>query len=295
MVPFSMASSGWRGGLRSRRTFSSIRYVVLLHIGGLFADVDTMPLQPPGAWLQEAMHAATSTAVATATARKDVRLIVGLEAHGSPAEARGWRWAEPTQLAMWATAAAPGHPVMARAAQKYLESPPPEVGSWARAQYDHSIAMGPGLLTRRVDEWIREAAGMRLARLPSVRRNGQHRRCKPASAAGDTVVLGIDGLGCGQLHSGSRPCNASQASLVQHLFFGGWKPAIFGPWSAMQEEPGRRRRRRTPGSEDWRLPALALMAHANSAGIDLPWSAIPLFFSRIVPFEPPLLPAPPGL
>merc|ERR1712008_615433 len=181
------------------------------------------------------------------------------------------------------------------AAQQYLTSPPPEVGSWARAQYDHSIALGPGGLTRRVDEWLREATGIRLAQLPSVRRSSRHRRRKAASAAGDTVVFDIDGLGCGQLHSGSRPCNATKTSLVQHLFFGGWKPAIFGPWSATQEESGRRRRRRNPGAEDWRLPALALMAHANSAGIDLPWGAIPLFFSRIVPFEPPLLPAPPGV
>lgn len=271
------------------------QYAVLLHVGGLFADIDTVPLQPLGAWLQEAARAATSAAAAAAAATTDVRLIVGLEARGSPAEARGWRWSGTTQLAMWATAAAPGHPVMARAAQQYFKSPPPEVGCWARAQYDHSIAMGPGGLTRRVDEWLRETTGSRLARLPSVRHRGRHRRRKAASAAGDTVVLGIDGLGCGQLHSGSHPCNATKASLVQHLFFGGWKPAIFGPWSAMQEESGRRRRRRNPGAEDWRLPALALMAHANSAGIDLPWSAIPLFFSRIVPFEPPLLPAPPGV
>ena len=46
-----------------------------------------------------------------------------------------------------------------------------------------------------------------------------------ASLAADVVVLGIDGFGCGQPHSDSWPCNETHGALVEHLFFGSWKPA----------------------------------------------------------------------
>jgi len=254
-------------------------YVVLSRLGGIFVDADVVPLRPLGAWLEESAGV-TRRGLGEGAAR----LVVGLEAHGSKQEARDWRWASTTQLTAWAVAAAPGHPVLLRAAEYYLRSALPGMHAWAGVQYDHSIAMGPGLLTARVDEWLQETRGRGLVRLASVRGRAA------ASAAGDTLVLGIDGFGCGQPHSGSRPCNETPAALVQHLFFGAWKPAAWDPWAT--EESGRRRRRRTPGAEDWRLPAMALMAHARAAGIELPWGAIPLFFSRIVPFEPPLLPAP---
>merc|ERR1712232_811696 len=111
--------------------------------------------------------------------------------------------------------------------------------------------------------------------------------------AGDVLLLGIDGFGCGQAHSGSRPCNNSSRALLQHMFFGGWKPAEYWEWFWDDDGVSGRRRRNVPGELiDWRLPAIALHAHLNASGIDMPWEAIPLLFSRIVPIEPPLLPAP---
>ncbi|CAE8675548.1 unnamed protein product, partial [Polarella glacialis] len=94
------------------------------------------------------------------------------------------------------------------------------------------------------------------------------------------------------------PCNVTPSALVQHLFLGAWKPRQeeerhwWEEWDS--DTSGRRRRSLGPGDFlDWRMPALALMAHLHEAGMHLPWEAVRLLFSRLVPIEPPLLPAPP--
>merc|ERR1712205_85068 len=118
------------------------------------------------------------------------------------------------------------------------------VGRSSAADYLHSISRGPGMLTQVVDEWLQEVAGTRLSRLRSV-----HGR-SIASAVADVVVYGIDGLGCGQPHSGSRPCNETSTALAQHLFSGKWKKEDALPdWSPS------RRRRFSDGADflDWRM------------------------------------------
>mmetsp|Transcript_13894 Transcript_13894/g.36899 ORF Transcript_13894/g.36899 Transcript_13894/m.36899 type:complete len:148 (+) Transcript_13894:94-537(+) len=146
--------------------------------------------------------------------------------------------------------------------------------------------MGPGLLTSAVNDWLGETRGVSLEDLSSVAAGAR------GTLVGDTLVLGIDGFGCGQPHSRSRPCNASGFALVQHLFAGAWKVQPEPCWWA-DDSFGRRRRRRSGEFEDWRLPGLALMAHAKAFGVHLPWEMVKLFFSRVVPTEPPLLPLPP--
>lgn len=263
-------------------------YVVLGRLGGIFVDADVVPLKPPEVWFEEASIAALKAGVASST-----RLIVGLEARGSPDEARSWRWSGQTQLTIWAAASAPGHPVLLRAAEEYLKSTANDEGTSSHAQYEHSIALGPGLFTTVVRQWLREVQGTNLEDLPSV--GGTSR----ATVVQDTVVLGIDGFGCGQPHSGSRVCNGNttRGALVQHLFSGAWKSTEEAErWMWIRDDDstvGGRRRRRSPIYQDWRLPGLALMAHLRASGINLPWEALPLLFSRIIPIGPPLLPAPP--
>eukprot|EP00928_Gymnodinium_smaydae_P030787 TRINITY_DN22789_c0_g2_i2.p1 TRINITY_DN22789_c0_g2~~TRINITY_DN22789_c0_g2_i2.p1 ORF type:complete len:403 (+),score=69.79 TRINITY_DN22789_c0_g2_i2:55-1263(+) len=256
-------------------------YVVLSRIGGIFVDADVMPLRPPSAWFEE------TQALFGGLGASRVRLIVGLEARGSDAEAQAWRWSGRTQLTAWAAAAAPGHPVVTRATDAYVRAPLLASDALSQAQYEHSISLGPGLLTSAVDEWLKELSGSSgLDSLPSVSAGAR------GSLAGDTVVLGIDGFGCGQPHSGSGPCNVS-AALVQHLFAGAWKPVAQYPWMLLGDDfDGSRRRRRSADLVDWRLPAFALMAHARSFNVTLTWDMIKMFFSRMVPIEPPLLPAP---
>lgn len=178
---------------------------------------------------------------------------------------------------------------MLRALTRYLETPGPAIGFSALAHYQHSVAMGPGLLTLLVDEWIQENSpnGGGLKAMASVL------GFSAASISSDAVVLNIHGFGCGQPHSGSRPCNESENALVQHLFMGAWKPAE-GAW-ALDEDESRRRRRRFDGPTefiDWRGPALSLLHRLERLGYQLPWEATPLLFSRMVPVEPPLLPLP---
>lgn len=245
-------------------------FFVLSYVGGVFADIDVLPLQPPELWFRSPRMSGA-------------RLVVGLEARGTEKEAKAWRWATATQLNVWTLAAAPGHPAMLRAVDRVLGMK--LVGRSAEGDYLHSISRGPGMLTRVVDEWLQAAAGTRLSRLRSVRGRSV------ASAAADVVVYGIDGLGCGQPHSGSRPCNETRTALAQHLFSGKWKKEE----TQIDWRPSRRRRF-SDGADflDWRMPMLALHAHLRASGFNFPWEVMPLLFASLVPIEPPLLPAPPG-
>jgi len=252
------------------------QFFVLGRLGGIFSDVDVLPLQEPSAWFRRLG--------ASITAR--TRLLVGIEARGTESDAHAWRWAGSKQLAMWTVGATPGHPVMLRAVDRIVQSDPPPLE--IDAQYRQSIELGPGLLTKETDRWLQEVASTPLERLKSV--FGKSR----ATCRADTAVLNIDGFGCGQPHSRSRRCNETNAALVKHLFFGGWK-AVQKPigWEWDDDSAPGRRRRRQPGEIiDWRLPALALHAHLNASGVSLPFEAIPLLFSRVVPTGPPLLPPP---
>eukprot|EP00927_Polykrikos_kofoidii_P061794 TRINITY_DN56621_c0_g1_i1.p1 TRINITY_DN56621_c0_g1~~TRINITY_DN56621_c0_g1_i1.p1 ORF type:complete len:451 (+),score=63.10 TRINITY_DN56621_c0_g1_i1:68-1354(+) len=261
-------------------------FFVLAELGGVFADADVVPLQPPSDWFRLLGNARNNRKKRASVLTAETRLLVGLEAAGSHEEARAWRWADRSQLAFWLVAAAPGHPALSRAIDKLTRAPPPP---WqAGAGYMESIKLGPGLLTSEVVTWLGEVAGKRFKGLPNVCRRADGVRM------GDTVVLGINGLGCGQPHSGSLPCNSTRAALVKHLFFGSWKSAPEDAVGAEDEDgPGRRRRRRILGEViDWRLPVLALHAHLNVSGLHMPVEVVPLLFSRIVPTGPPMLAAP---
>lgn len=239
---------------------------VLAHVGGVFADLDVVPRQAPAQWFGN---------LERATDVSRVRLLVGLEAHGSVQEAIAWRWSSHTQLAAWAFAAAPHHPAMVRAARQFFTDYETVGPSTA---YGKSISMGPGRLTSSVDEWLQEAAATRLDQLESVR--GRSR----ATAVADTVVLGIDGFGCGQAHSGSRGCNETDTPLLQHLFHGGWKRDA-PSWETVhiQDESV---------DPEWPEQILALHAVFEAKGIVIALEAIPLLFSRSVQAAPLALPMP---
>lgn len=268
-------------------------YVVLGYVGGIFADADVVPLKAPEHWLQGEFGALHSPFA------KDVRLMVGVEGSGSDDDAKNFRWAGRVQLTNWAAAAAPGHPVMLRAIDRYLRTPGPARNQGAQEHYKQSIAMGPGLLTLMVDHWLREFRSSSSDCMKTCGLEGLESVTGTAQSIllGDTIVLGIDGFGCGQAHSRSRPCNVTSTALVQHLFMGAWKPVEVIPWYGIwDEEEGGRRRRRVPGPGeyvDWREPASALMTHLQKVGMNLPWEAVKLLFSRLIPIEPPLLPKPP--
>ncbi|CAE8635146.1 unnamed protein product, partial [Polarella glacialis] len=153
-------------------------YAVLGFLGGIFVDADVVPLRSPEAWLRDGLKSVGGRA-------ENVRLMVGVECSGSEEEAKAWRWSGRTQLTAWAAAAAPGHPVLMRALDRYLSTPGPSAGHRAQEHYQHSVAMGPGLLTSCVDEWLRElqiSTKVGLEGLDSVRGRAQ------AALLADTLV-----------------------------------------------------------------------------------------------------------
>mmetsp|Transcript_74763 Transcript_74763/g.231061 ORF Transcript_74763/g.231061 Transcript_74763/m.231061 type:complete len:156 (-) Transcript_74763:38-505(-) len=91
-------------------------------------------------------------------------------------------------------------------------------GSSLTDSYEDSISRtGPGLLTEKVEGYLLRH-GSSLGEMRSVGRGAA------SDAAAGLRVLGIDGFGCGQPHSGSRPCEeVGRSALVQHLFAGTWK------------------------------------------------------------------------
>lgn len=177
-------------------------YVVLAEEGGLFVDCDVRPLQPPGRWLRE--FGALGDEV-----------LLGLEAHGDEDQQQALLWASKTQLSNWAAASRPNSTVMRWAADAVLRAHRRQA---ITSEYMSTlIYTGPGLLTRVVQS-ILARRSFDLEDFESVRGG------RPSDAREGIRVLGINGFGCGQRHSGSARCETTPGvALVRHEFAGTWK------------------------------------------------------------------------
>ncbi|CDR40203.1 CYFA0S04e05820g1_1 [Cyberlindnera fabianii] len=84
------------------------RYLILLARGGIYADVDTLPLQPVPNWIPENVSP------------NEVGMIIGIE---SDPDTPDWRktYARRLQFCQWTIQAKPGHPILREIVSKITE------------------------------------------------------------------------------------------------------------------------------------------------------------------------------
>ncbi|KAI9676716.1 MAG: hypothetical protein M1822_008279 [Bathelium mastoideum] len=210
-----------------------VRYIALLMDGGVYADIDTTPQRPIVKWIP--------TDVANAT-----NLVVGIEMDKGYPEFEEIPYT--VGLAQYAIMAKKGHPAMLRTVEKVyhnlialLERKGIEVdeaksdgqrypkattvthryggeqskpGSSAHQSlgilFDDVIKVtGPTAFTASVWEYLSEQTGEELT-------GREITNITEPILIADVLVLPINGLGSGQLHSNSGHCNDTQAVVCHH-------------------------------------------------------------------------------
>ncbi|KAK7992389.1 hypothetical protein PG996_012578 [Apiospora saccharicola] len=188
-----------------------LRYLLLYNEGGVYSDIDTIAMKPIQDWVPWHL-------------RDTVKLIVGIEFDRRD----GGMWSEiphDLQFCQWTIAAAPGHPVFRAMADRALAS----LHELADVVYNTTMAelkptsfetmnsTGPAAWTDVVFEQIQQAR-------PDITTLSDLSRIQKPQLYGDILVLGIDGFGMGQPHSGAtNDGSAPEAALVKHLFRGAWR------------------------------------------------------------------------
>jgi alpha 1,6-mannosyltransferase len=192
-----------------------LRYLLLWKEGGAYSDIDTIALRGVDDWVPYEY-------------RSQTRVIVGIEFD----KLDGPNWMDiphDLQFCQWTIAAAPGHHLFERMAQRAVTSllelavhyntTLPELkldsfevmnstgpAAWTDAVFEELQTMDPTLTN------VRNLTAMKTPRL-----------------IGDILVLPIDGFGMGQLHSNSsRPAENEPRpaqALVEHKFHGSWRNA----------------------------------------------------------------------
>ncbi|KAK7968038.1 nucleotide-diphospho-sugar transferase [Apiospora aurea] len=188
-----------------------LRYLLLYTEGGVYSDIDTIAMKPIQDWVPPHL-------------RDAAKLVVGIEFDRRD----GGMWAEiphDLQFCQWTIAAAPGHPAFRAIADRALAS----LHELADVVYNTTMAelkptsfetmnsTGPAAWTDVVFEQIQQVR-------PDITTLANLSRIQEPTLFGDILVLGIDGFGMGQPHSGAtNDGSIPEAALVKHLFRGSWR------------------------------------------------------------------------
>ncbi|PWY66512.1 glycosyl transferase [Aspergillus sclerotioniger CBS 115572] len=197
------------------------RVLVAKWIGGVYADIDTEPLQSPAAWItQSDLEPWKDTETGreyTSTSTRPVKAIVGLEADCPPDSDTYWRmgYLLPTQLTQWAFAWAPGHPVL----QVFIDHIFGEIQTSELQALDPIALTGPVAFTYAVQSWLGTMTGLRWNALSGLQDGGRSKLVE------DVLVLPITGFSPGRGaygNMGSKPITDPSARLL-HRAQGSWR------------------------------------------------------------------------
>jgi hypothetical protein len=163
-----------------------------------------VPLRTPRTWLDETdvlpwLDPQTGTEYSY-NVTNPIRLLLGIEADNRPDTNTYWRMGYnfPVQLAQWALAAAPDHPILnlflATFDRRMRELAEPYQGDLALAasadafNQDPLKLTGPEAITVATMSWLEHDAGLRWNALTGLEDGGR------SKVVGDTVILPITGL-----------------------------------------------------------------------------------------------------
>ncbi|GLA66369.1 hypothetical protein AtubIFM54640_008576 [Aspergillus tubingensis] len=199
------------------------RILVSKWIGGVYADIDTEPLQLPTYWIaetdilpwedHETGHVYNSTG--------SVHAIVGLEADCPPNSDTYWRmgYLLPVQLTQWAFAWAPGHPILQIFLDRLFMEPALQPHSNDLDALDPLTLTGPVAFTHAVQSWLEATVGLRWNALSGLQDGGESKLVE------DVLVLPITGFSPGRGkygNMGSKPISDPSARLYHHAQ-GSWR------------------------------------------------------------------------
>ncbi|KAH9208549.1 glycosyltransferase family 32 protein [Leptodontidium sp. 2 PMI_412] len=218
------------------------RVVVLNSIGGIYEDIDTVPLRSPASWLDETDISPwkdtetgktySTTSNPSPSVSRPIQLLLGIEGDNDPNSDAYWRmgYNYHVQLTQWAFASAPRHPILDRVisafTQRVNQLAKPyggNVTTAARAgvlkKEDPLKLAGPEAVTAAAMEWLQEKTGLRWDALSGLKDGGR------SKVVGDTVIFPITAFspGRGRLgNMGSKPVTDPDAR-VWHGGQGSWK------------------------------------------------------------------------
>ncbi|KAH7302908.1 nucleotide-diphospho-sugar transferase [Stachybotrys elegans] len=183
-----------------------LRYLVLLHEGGVWADIDLYPHQPVSAWIPEPYHSDNS-----------VNLLIGIENDhhkrpiwpGSPYS---------VQLAQYVVFAKPNHPAIEMVVNQVTTTL--QVLSETKTTTDTITfedvmgTTGPFIFTKVMMDYFQEQTGV-------VHTGDELDHLKEPRLIGDVLVLPKDSFGwLPQEHAHEK---GDPMILVEHLFIGSWR------------------------------------------------------------------------
>jgi alpha 1,6-mannosyltransferase len=176
------------------------RYIFLLVEGGIYTDMDTVCLRPIDTWVDE-------------RTKKNVRLIVGIEADASLWDVWQGDYARQIQFVQWTIAAAPGHPILHEIVKRIAEISP----DMARKADNINRILdwtGPAVWTDVISSYLWIKYGFKWQQLRNLE--------KPILFGEDIYILPITAFSPGLKKMGSKPVTDREAR-IQHLFSGSWK------------------------------------------------------------------------
>ncbi|KAH8665286.1 putative glycosyl transferase [Tricladium varicosporioides] len=218
------------------------RILVLNSIGGIYQDIDTVPLRSPSSWLDETdispwKDTETGKTYSTATnpslsMNHRVRLLLGIEGDNDPDSDTYWRmgYKYHVQLTQWALASAPHHPILDRMistftlrikelAKLYGGNITATANAGVIKKEDPLKLTGPEAITAAAVEWLEGEAGLRWDALSGLKDGGR------SKVVGDTVIFPITAFNPGRGkygNMGSKPVTDPDAR-VWHRGQGSWK------------------------------------------------------------------------
>ncbi|KAK9319125.1 hypothetical protein V1517DRAFT_333593 [Lipomyces orientalis] len=234
------------------------RVAVLRWFGGVYSDIDTIPLRHPVSWVEPldiepwedsagnrtySLSSASDIEIYSPTSKgsdfystlyerssgtalrfgnsPNVGAIVGIEADISPDSDMYWRsgYEYPLQITQWSLALAPHHPISAR----YISSVDVDVKTLQRENRLHDVyavdLTGPVQFTKVIKEWLELVASLRWNALTGLHDGGK------SKTVTDVLILPITGFSPGRatdINVGSKPITDQSARLL-HRFQGSWR------------------------------------------------------------------------
>ncbi|KAJ1714368.1 putative glycosyl transferase [Aspergillus flavus] len=202
------------------------RITVATCVGGIYGDLDTVPLKPPAQWItsQDVRPWTDLETRSVYNSMKPVRALFGIEADCLPTDHTCWRMGYPysIQLTQWSFASARDHPLLhqyienlAHQLQKIANHHGGLQTSAARTELqalDPLTLTGPEAVTRAAQEWLNTSAGLRWNALTGLHDGGK------AKLVDDVLILPITSFSPGRGkygNMGSKPITDPTA-LVHH-------------------------------------------------------------------------------
>jgi mannosyltransferase OCH1-like enzyme len=210
------------------------RIMICQKFGGIYADIDTEPLNSPRNWITptDLMPWHDPKTGTRYLPGEPVQAIFGIEADCPADSDSHWRmgYVYPIQLTQWALASTSQHPVLAQFLAS-LRTQLQEIslrhgGSWMSPSaqkelknYDPVTLTGPAAVTLVVQNWLEKSVGLRWNAVSGLDDGGMSKQ------VGDVLIFPITGFSPGRGvygNMGSKPITDPSARLVHHAQ-GSWK------------------------------------------------------------------------